>query len=266
MKSNQNTTNAIIGLVASYVLGSSSNIDKKIAQLTLENVSKIPQLTVEEVAELCGVSVSSYIRFCKHIGYASYTQFKIHIEAALQKYFYIGATPIREDFSSGSFFEFHKQALENDYQVFRQCMDLSICERIVEALANSKRIYIIDLFYSTIRFRLLGDLSVYGKHVSEFAPWEDGFVQMIKELDENCCILYFNDGTSRTAGFGQHLQECKKAGARVCAISNVSQFVNSSSCDDILYIGQATSSISSITLHDLALQFLSTLLREKYLT
>ena len=254
-----------MGLVASYVLGSNSNIDKKIAQLTLENVSKIPQLTVEEVAELCGVSVSSYIRFCKHIGYASYTQFKIHIEAALQRYFYTGATPIREDFSTDTFFWFHKQALENDYQIFRQCMDLTICEHIVDAVAKSKRIYIVDLFYSTIRFRFLGDLAVYGKHVSEFAPWEDNFLQVIKELDENCCILYFNDGTSRTAGFGQHLPACKKAGACVCAISNVPQFANSSSCDEILYIGQATSSISSITLHDLALQYLSTLLREKYL-
>ncbi len=265
MNFNQNAENAIMVLVASYIFTNDSHIEKTIAQRTLEHVSEIPNLTVEQLAALCGVSVSSYLRYCRSIGYASFTQFKLRITETLKKYLYIGATPVKDNLTEENFYEWHRSSINNDFDRFEKLMDTQTCYKVVDAMDRARNIYMIDLLYSTVRFGLHGDLSVMGKKVTFMLPDDDLSKVFKKELNKDGLVLIFNDGTSRTQGICSIIPFCKQMGAHVVVISGEDRFNHQSECDEALFIGSATSSVSSIMTHDLALQYLSTLYRERHM-
>lgn len=265
MNFNQNTENAIMVLVAAYIFTNEPQIKKDIAQKTLEHVSEIPNMTVEQIAPLCGVSVSSYLRFCRTIGYTSYTQFKMRITETLKKYLYIGATPLNEFLTEENFYEKHRLSINNDFDRMEKLLDTETCYKVVDAMAQAHRIYMVDLMYSTVRFALHGDLCVSGKSVTYLPPDDDLDKIFKKELNKNGLVLLGNDGTSRTQGLCSVIPLCKQLGAHIVVLSSEEQFHYANECDEILVIGSATSSVSSIMIHDLALQYLSTLYRERHM-
>lgn len=265
MNFNQNTENAIMVLVASYIFTNDSHIEKKIAQLTLEHVSEIPGMTVEQMAALCGVSVSSYLRYCRSIGYTSYTQFKMRITETLKKYLYIGTTPLYEYLTEENFYERHRLSINNDFDRLERLLDTQTCHRVVDLMVRARKIYMVDLLYSTVRFGLHGDLCVTGKNVTFLLPGDDLDDVFKKELNKDSFVLIVNDRTPRTQGICTIIPQCKALGACVVVLTCEPHFLHDSECDEILVIGSATSAVSSIMIHDLALQYLSTLYRERHM-
>ena len=82
----QTTENPIYALVAGSMFSGETHLDKHLAQVTLKYISNFNSMTVERMAELCQVSVSTYLRFCKKLGYSSFTEFRVRIVDALGKY------------------------------------------------------------------------------------------------------------------------------------------------------------------------------------
>lgn len=265
MNFNQNSENAIMVLVASYIFTNEPHIEKKIAQLTLEHVSEIPGLTVEQIAALCGVSVSSYLRYCRSIGYASFTQFKMRITETLKKYLYIGATPVNEYLTEENFYERHRLSINNDFDRMERLLDPPTCHRVVDLMAGVHKIFMVDLMYSTVRFGLHGDLCVTGKNVSFLQPDDDLPELFKKELNKDSLVFIVNDGTARTQGICSIIPLCKALGACVVVLTCEPHFLHDTECDEILVIGSATTAVSAIMTHDLALQYLSTVYRERHM-
>ena len=88
MGTNTNTDALISALAAEYNFLPEHSAEKRIAQIMLCHISQLPHLTLEEAAALCHVSESTFARFCKHMGYDSFSAFKSKIAAVLENYPY----------------------------------------------------------------------------------------------------------------------------------------------------------------------------------
>lgn len=263
----QHAENPIFALVAEYSFINDSQIDKSIAQITLQNISCIPELNLEKISGLCGVSVSSYLRFCRKIGYCSYTEFKVHITDALQKYTFMN-TPFsaREFFNEENFFAQSKSIIYDDFDRLESLLDKSGCRKAVDSMAASDQIFIIDLFYSTVRFALHSDLAVSEKKVTFLRPSKALVSELEKELNAGSFVFIVYDGTSRTKDVCSLLPLCKQIGAHITVMSCIEHFPHRDCCDELLLTGKAESAVSSIMVHDLVFQYLSTLYRSLYIT
>lgn len=263
---NRNAENVVAVLVGCYTFLGESDINKRIAQMTLKNVSRIPEMSVEEIAGECGVSVSSYLRFCKEIGYRSFTDFKLRLSSSLKKYLYMGSTPIAEYFTPDNFFDLYKEFVYQDFEKLEKLMDPEVCRQAVESLDQAENIYMVDLFYSTIRFALQGDLAVAGKCVTMEAP-SDALIERFKAgLPEKSLVLLFLDGTYRTENMCLTIPELKKMNVHVTAISCNKHFKHWEECDEIIHTGPGSSPISSMMIHDLAIHYLSILYRHFHIS
>lgn len=265
MNQNQHAENAIMVLVATYIFTNASNIDKKIAQITLENVSHISHMTVEQLAECCGVSVSSYLRFCRRMGYASFGQFKMRVSSAVEKYLYIGATHIPETFTSQTFFDQCRSYISKDFDNLEKVLDLNICDQVVDSFFKAEKIFYVDALSSTICFSLLGDLSMSWKMIEYIAPTDSFNIHLKTLLDEKSLVFIVHNGT---IGILEHLKmipQIKKTSAHIVVLSTTCHFTNAELCDNILATGIPSSSISWIMVHDLALKYLSIRYRERYI-
>ncbi len=262
----QMSDNPVFALVAEYTFINESHIEKRIAQITLENISDFGNMTVEKIAGLCQVSVSTYLRFCHKIGYASFTEFKVRIVDAVGKYTFLN-TPFSkgENYTKQNFFEVSKNIIDSDYIMLRKLLDTDMCQAIVDACAKHRQIFIVDLFYSTVRFAFHSDLAVTGKNVHLIHP--GGCVASMKKegLDKHSFVFFVYDGSSRTHDVCLAISVCKNLGCHVAVLSCHEHFPNEECCDEILVIGKASSVISSVVLHDLVFQYLSVCYREKYI-
>ena len=140
-------------------------------------------------------------------------------------------------------------------------MDPEVCRQAVESLDQAENIYMVDLFYSTIRFALQGDLAVVGKCVTMEAP-SDALIERFKAgLPEKSLVLLFLDGTYRTENMCLAIPELKKMNVHVTAISCNKHFKHWEECDEIIHTGPGSSPISSMMIHDLVIHYLSILYR-----
>ncbi|WP_346697828.1 hypothetical protein, partial [Catenibacillus scindens] len=84
-------------------------------------------------------------------------------------------------------------------------------------------------------------------------------------LDKNSLIFFVYDGTSRTLDITPAIASCKKYGCHISIMTCQEHFPHDDLCDDIIVTGKASSAVSSIMIHDLVFQYLSTLYREKFM-
>ena len=258
--------NPIYALVAEYSFIGDNRIEKQIARITLANISRISSMTVEKMADLCGVSESTYLRFCRKIGYSSFTEFKIRITDTLQKYLFVN-TPFseKENFSEDNFFIQSRAIINHDIDLLEQHLDRAVCKNIVQLMAQSSKIYVIDLFYSTVRFALHSDLSVTGKEVVFLRPSSELIKIFEHNSGEKSMAFMVYDGQSRTKDIPEVLPVCRAKKITTAIMSCVSHFPGDQLCDELLFIGKAESAVSSVTIHDLTFQYLSTLYRKMYI-
>jgi len=260
MSGKQPIENAIYALVAEYAFTSEDRTEKHIAQTTLAHLSEIDTMTVEKMAELCGVSESTFLRFCRKIGYSSFTDFKVRLSNTLQKYLFIN-TPFstKDQHSEDNFFTNTKAILNADIDRLEQLLDTDVCKEIVHQFSKAKKVYIFDIFYSTVRFALHGDLAVTGKDVVFLRPSSD--IGKILKNDKSGTSMAFMvyDGQSRTKDILSAIAICRQNKIPSAVMSCALPFINQELCDYVLFTGKAESAISSVVVHDLVFQYLSML-------
>lgn len=84
-------------------------------------------------------------------------------------------------------------------------------------------------------------------------------------LERDSLVFFVYDGTSRTLDIPPAIVLCKKYNCHISVMTCQKHFVHEELCDEILVTGSASSAVSSMMIHDLVFQFLSTLYREKFM-
>ena len=265
MGTNSNSNTPIAALAAEYNFMKDNTLEKGIARNVLQNISKIPSLTLEQVAQLCNVSIPTFSRFCKSIGYPSYSVFKIKIGEALGSYGYKNAPfPSNVSYSGETYISMICDRLTADIRSFVSAIDTSVCEKLVEALNRAKKVFIHDALYSTIRLSLQSDLAVTGKKVF-FSPNQEQQKQDISEADDTSLFLFVYDLNPRSQQILKSIPMVREKGAKAAVITPVKVFPGSKFCNYIVEIGLAQAGISELMLRDVTFQYLSVLYRERYI-
>ena len=264
MGTNANSDTPIIALAAEYNFMKDNTSEKVIAQTVLAHISEIPHMTLEEAAACCNVSVSTFLRFCRSIGYSSYGAFKMKMSEAITNYNYRNA-PFSQHilYNSDTYFDAAAATITDAITHLKEVLDISSCKRLAEKIYEKKKIYLHDAMYSSVRLSLQSDLAVTGKIVT-FSP---NNVQQSKDArlaDKDSLYLLNYDGSQRSSEVPKTLRAAREKEAFTAVISHTRIFPGSEYCDILLEIGKGNSLISDFMLHDMVYQYLSVIYREKY--
>lgn len=115
-----------------------SKSDKKIYNVVLKHPAHVQLMTIQKIATDAHTSVASVQRYCKKLGYTGFKEFKFQLRNFLQQ---------RLDFEKNN-----SSYLSNYLKVansFKNIEDHKI-KNLAEALINSKHIYIIGIYYSSM--------------------------------------------------------------------------------------------------------------------
>ena len=122
------SVNAYIALINFLNTSNPTDIYYKVAQSILQNLDRIKNASIHEVADMCYVSAPTISRFCKKLGYESYSSFKSELSQAVLNYNYdnqyvsVDKSHEQEDNESASFLyqisqysEALKKSVSKDY-------------------------------------------------------------------------------------------------------------------------------------------------------
>lgn len=255
----------IIALTAEYNFMRADSIEKKIAQIVLAHISQISEMTLEQASTMCNVSTSTFLRFCKRIGYPSFSAFKMKITEAVANYGYKNR-PFSETtaYNSENYFSKVTESINNAIHDLQTSLDLRVCRRFIDELYHKDKIYIHTAMYSTIRLALQSDLALTGKTVT-FSPNNQQQREDAAMADKDSLYILSYDGNQRSREILNTIPAVKRKSAKIAVITPLEQFSGSQFCDYIFRVGKGSGSISELMIHDLIYQYFSVLYREKYI-
>lgn len=263
MGTNTNTDTPISALAAEYNFLPEHNIEKRIAQIVLSHISEIPRLTLEEISGLCDVSPSTFSRFCKHMGYSSYTAFKIKMSDALESYPYHSSSHRAISRSSESFIPAMAEMIQRDVQNFFKGFQKETYCQLVNEMKACSYIYFHDTVYSTVRLSLQCDLAV-DKKIVTFSPNRAQQRRDVRTARPGSLFILIYDGHIRSREILESAQylHSQKHIAKTALFSPTAQLPAAKYCDYFFELPQGGTALTDMLIHDLAYDYLSILYRE----
>lgn len=263
MPSHINTSNPINALIAIYNFGYYKSGDKDIAQALLANLQRVPDCTIETLAELCNVSISTFQRFYKDIGYKTYSEFKIKITESLSTHLDKN-THVAIDLQPGedSVDALFRQASES-IGLVAASLDHARLLALATDMHRYDRIYIHDTYFSSAKLFLHGDLALDGKKTT-LSLYTEQQQNDLAELDENCFLLAFCGRSARYREIESEIPAARGKGARIGVLCMAPAFRHADACDHLI-ICKGTGSSLDMMAADLLFTALSTTYRENCL-
>lgn len=268
MGTNANSDAPISALAAEYNFLKEHSIEKRTAQLVLKNIARIPELTLEQAATLCDVSVSTFSRFCKEMGYESYTAFRMKIRDALASYgykprIYHGA----QTCSADNFMDVFSEAIQDNLTYFRAHFRKEDYIRLAEGLYRASHVYLHDTVYSTVRLSLQGDLAVTGKMVT-FSPNIPQQRRDVLNAQDGALFILTYDGHVRSKEVFSTIKQlrAKNNSIEIALMTATRQMPCADDCDYVLEVGRGSTPLTDMMLRDLAFEYLSLVYRETFIS
>jgi DNA-binding MurR/RpiR family transcriptional regulator len=111
-----------------------------IAQTIVQQMSNIEHLSTNDIARLCSISKTTFIRFCRHLGYETFAEFKyalIHNQSDThQKY------PLQIDDPSLFAFDYFDR-IANNVNWMKSHLDLELLQNIAQELLVHDHIFLL---------------------------------------------------------------------------------------------------------------------------
>lgn len=257
MSRNTTGVDALTALTAEYTFMRNTDGDRYIAQILLKNITQIPSLTVEKAAELCSVSPSTFHRFCRSMGYRSFTEFKVKMSSSLEKHRYrqLFTRPQAGTAGSSRYFDDMSAQLCADIANLQSTLDHAALRRLAHMLHRASAVYIHDIRFSTVRLALQGSLSLDGKTVTVSSDLEEQ-QQDIETMDTDSLLLSVLDGTPRCNGMSKLFVAAREKGAAITALSPSPDFIHSNLCAEIICLPMGSTSVSSHLISDMLFTYL----------
>ncbi len=264
MPNHINTTNPINALVAINNFGHYKAGDKQIAHTLLSGLRDIPESTIEQVSVRCNVSVSTFQRFYRDIGYGSYSEFKLKIAAALDAHIDKNAYIDHRDLSFGldPINALLIQARTSIEQL-ESSLDRSKLENLARSIHGADKVFIHDTFFSNEKLLFQGDLALTEKTVTFSLLTEDQQADL-KALDETSFLLAMVGNSSRYREIVSEIPLAAKSGAAIGVLSLSPTFPHVNLCDHYLPFSGVGNSLDIMT-EGLIFNMLSIVYRQLYL-
>lgn len=183
--------NAYIALINFLNSTNPTDIYYKVAQNILQNLDRMKNASIHEVAEMCYVSAPTISRFCKRLGYESYSSFKNELSQAVSNYNYnnrfvsVDTSMDTEDSESASFlFQIgqYSEALKKSYS-------REYIQEIAQNLHHHKRVGFFSSVPSYQLQYLQADL-LLTKHEVTFCQTPTDQLAYAKTLGEDSIALF----------------------------------------------------------------------------
>lgn len=263
---NTNPTNPLLSLAAEYNYLKEGASERQTAQTLLKNIAKIPEWTIEQAALACHISISTFRRFIKDMGYNSYTEFKMKVTDVIENFDFISPAALAADASN-----FDEYALRSSTSLIQDIKAMSSHlqpEQFIQAarmIHNSSHIYIHDLLKSNMKLALQAHLALSGKEVTlSYDPqsqWADA-----QNAEPSQLFLMVYDGQPRSRQVIHTIPEVHSRGGKMLVLSSASSFSHMELCDIVIHTGSGHFALSDMLLHDLAYLYLAELYKSMYIS
>lgn len=268
MGKNTNTNTPISALAAEYNFLPEHSIEKRIAQIILSHISELPLMTLEQAAAVCDVSISTFSRFCQHMGYTSFSAFKGKICSELENYPY-SLSPFSNisEYDGHSFMPMMQEAILKDMENISSAFNEDDYRQLIKEMHGCSHIYFHDTVYSTVRLSLQCDLAIDKKTVT-FSPDNTSQKRDILTAGPDSMFIFIYDGHVRSREVLSSLKyiHTQKNNIKTVLFSPFANLPSAKYCNFFFKIPKGSTSLTDMMFRDLVYQYMSVLYRENYIS
>lgn len=192
------TMGSVTYRLISYINNSNKkDVDYEIAKIILSNFKDISNMNIIEIAELCFVSPATISRFCKHIGFENFQEFK---RMASIKF------SISEDYSENlkenanrnvkeSLIQY-TESIKNNIDYIINNIDIDKLDEIVKQIHDSKRVAIFGAqIFNNIGMILQSKLILNNKFIEAYASYNNQLLCSQSLDDKDLAIIISVEGS-----------------------------------------------------------------------
>lgn len=222
--------------------------EKKIADFILKNTLDAQYMSITSLAEECLVADATISRFCKTLGYQSYSEFKIALAKNVSsKINDVDSKAYDKITANDSIIEMSKKLYAVDVSAIKQSLDLIRPEDIktsVKYLHNANRVYCFGQGGSGVIAK-----EAWSRFITatpQFQCIEDSHMQIIaSSLCTPSDVILFFSYSGATKDVTDTLDIAKKRGVRIILVTHFPKCPAASFADIILLCGSQESPLNS---------------------
>ena len=213
-----------------------TNSEKKIVDVVHSLESSTQFMSISELAEACGVADATISRFCRNLGYANYSTFKLALASSR---FRKGAEHVSSSVEGDDVAQLAKMVYENDVDALRQTLNVLCYEELsnaVDVLLQSEKVICMGHGASGIMAQEVAHL--FSTSFSGYFAVSDSHMQAIvaASLSPKDAVIYFSySGSIRTSE--EVLKVVRDNGAKVILVTRFPKSPTATFADIILKCG-----------------------------
>ncbi len=232
--------NAYAALVNYYMMSNPSDSYHALALRILMNIHELQSFSLYDAAEACFVSTTTVTRFCKHIGFSNFQDFRNNLLGMLEQDCH-NLNRIATQYRGGvDNLKLQEKALQDELEKIASGIPPEQYLSVAQALHRASRV----IFYaSTISFdmrSLISMLFLEGKEVRTFFDAQCHFPEAV-DADGNTIAIFLRlEEIRHFREFDKICHKIKQKGAQICTITNSTVFAGNNEFDYLLsYDGSA---------------------------
>lgn len=211
----EDTIRPLRALVAEYNVLPEGSSERLAAQRLMEHIADVPTLSVEAAAGLCALSISSLRRFCRRLGYTSFTEFKQKVARDLASYRYSRTMVPRlpeEDLESAAM-----RTLKTAFDGLLASLNRAALEAVTVAMHEARTVHFHDRMFSNLLICLQADLSVCRVKIRT-ARFSDAQRESLAQLRQEDLLLLVAHSEQQAWELLPQVEEAGATGATIAAI------------------------------------------------
>lgn len=261
------TINPILSLANEYNTSfKEGSSERQISKILLQNICKVAEWSVEETALCCHVSVSTLRRFLKDMGYASFTEFRQKIVDTLTNHDYLSPAAFEATQEGlNGFIQSTAGSFINDIHCLLNQFNPESFLSAARLLYHSKFIFIHAFINSHMCLSLQSNLAMTGKNVTRSEAPTQQYADA-SAADPGCTYIVLYDGQPRSRNVIHTILTIHRRGGKIILITEDNSFMHKDLCEIVISLGTGSFALSSMTLFEFSLMYLSETYKTMYLS
>ena len=237
--------------------------ERQIAHAMVQNAQAIAGSNITQASEICHFSTATISRFCRYLGFESYSAFRKSLKSALSGFELVEYVFANNQQPGETLVDFYQRQIGDMYKSLAQGVSQQNFEQMAKNIHSRKKVVLYVSASSLVHFFLQIDFTLDGRVVT-LCRSEEELQDAVAAMGRDSYLLAFKHQFKLERYVDEAVDTAKKNGSMVGLVTNSERSPLRETVDDFLCF-HGTLHFSDNLIMDTCCMILSATYREMYL-
>ncbi|MDL2293004.1 MurR/RpiR family transcriptional regulator [Ruminococcaceae bacterium OttesenSCG-928-D13] len=237
---------------------------RQIAQSMVHNLDAISGSNINQASEICHFSTATISRFCRQLGFDSYSEFRKSLRSSLSGFELVEYMFPNSQYSTETIVESYKRQVSEMYRSLFEGVAQQDITQMAEHIHQCKNVVMYVSASHLVHFFLQIDFAL-DKHIVALCRTEQELMDEVAKMGKGSYLLALKHQLKLERYVDEAVEAAKNRGAMVGVITNSERSPLRKSADDFICF-HGTLYFSDNLIMDTCCMMLSATFREMYLS